>query len=94
VEALAKLIDDHRAAYDAFIVEVERNEDAKTPSRAYWTTDRAERRALLAVCAYRCRTLEDAKVKAEYLLKAPSLKGTMADRELALLQSFIGKEAA
>ena len=91
---LASLIEAHRIAYAAFIVEVERDEEAEKPSRAYKVADMAEKKAAIAVCAYRCRTLEETRIKSEYLLKAPGLYDQWDDKEKALLQSFLGRRAA
>ena len=94
---LAQRIDSYRAAYRAFVEAVDRDEQQETPAtkEAYSVTDKAEIRALIAVCAYRCRTLDEAREKAEYLLTTPSLlKGDMTDHEAALLRSFTRKVAA
>jgi hypothetical protein len=47
----------HRAAYSAFCEAIDRQEEAETaaPKRAYNVTDKAERRAAIALCAYQPR---------------------------------------
>jgi hypothetical protein len=53
-------------------------------------TNDAEQDALLAVCAFRCCTLEEARLKADYLAKAPGLAtdGLQDEHVMTLLQSF------
>jgi hypothetical protein len=53
-------------------------------------TGDAEEKAAIAVCAYRCLTLEEARLKAAYLTTAPGLKsdGLQPEHVKALLASF------
>jgi hypothetical protein len=52
-------------------------------------TGEAEEDAAIAVCAYRCQTLEEARLKAAYLAEAPGLgDGLQPDHVKALLASF------
>jgi hypothetical protein len=57
------------------------------------STEEAEHEAAIAVCAYRCRTLEETRIKAKYLASAPGLKDLWEDHVEALLESFIGEAA-
>lgn len=57
--------------------------------RNYHATSDAERDAAIAICAYPCRTLEEARLKAEYLATAPGLNDELQPEHVeALLQSF------
>lgn len=49
----------------------------------------ADDQAFLAVCAYRCRTPEEAKIKAEYLLTTAMVKDSWDDDARALLESVV-----
>ncbi len=51
--------------------------------------------ALTAVCAYRCKTLEECRIKAEYLLTVTGgrFSELLAHDSEALLQSFVPDEA-
>ena len=52
-------------------------------------TNNAERETAIAVCAYQCQMLEEARVKAAYLAEAPGLSdGLQPEHIEALLQSF------
>jgi hypothetical protein len=63
--------------------------------RNYEATSEAEEQAASAVCGYRCRTIEEAKLKAKYLAEAPGLRDGLTEEQVeALLQSSIGEEAA
>jgi hypothetical protein len=54
-------------------------------------TGEAELEAAIAVCAYPCATLEQVRLKAEYLAKAPGLSDGLQEEQVeALLQSFSG----
>jgi len=56
--------------------------------------DNAETEAALAVCSYRCRTSEEARLKAEYLLTTSLVKDSWDDEAKALLESFLVEAAA
>jgi hypothetical protein len=96
MKTLASLIEAHGAAWRAFCEAIDRVESAETPStkQAWRVTDKAEKKAALAVCAYRCRTIEEARIKAEYLLGGLGLFDQWDECETALLQSFLDKRAA
>jgi hypothetical protein len=49
----------------------------------------AEDEAFSAVCSYRCRTPDEARLKAEYLLTTSTVKDNWDDEAKALLQSFV-----
>lgn len=51
--------------------------------------DDDETDAALTVCSYRCRTSEEAKLKAEYLLTTSLVKDNWDDEAKALLESFL-----
>jgi hypothetical protein len=55
-----------------------------------WTELRdAEDAAAMALCAYRCRTLDEARAKAAAILASPMID-ELGDCETELLQSFVG----
>ncbi|MGI8724690.1 MAG: hypothetical protein ACR2J1_04910 [Methyloceanibacter sp.] len=60
------------------------------PAKRDWeATNDAEQEAALAICAYNCRSFEEAAVKARYLATAPGLRDGLLDEHVdALLQSF------
>lgn len=49
----------------------------------------AEERALLAICSSRCRSLEEARIKAEYLLTTTSVRDFWETPSTVLLRSFV-----
>jgi len=58
-------------------------------NRDYEATSEAEEEAATAVCAYCCHTLEEARLKAEYLAEAPGLRDGLQEEQVKeLLQSF------
>ncbi len=63
-------------------------------NRMYEETNEAERETALALLAYPCRTIEEARRKVEYILSTP-LKDEIHEDELleALLRSFVGSVA-
>jgi hypothetical protein len=61
---LAALIKAHKAAYAAFLDTVHRSGERRDHAKA----NRAEERALLAVCSYPAIVLGDRRLKARYLL--------------------------
>jgi hypothetical protein len=79
---LLRLIETHRLAWDAFAKPGD--SDAEEVE-----AEAAEYAAATALCAYRCRTIEEVRVKAAYLRRYPGL-AELGDTELiaALLQSF------
>lgn len=83
---LDSMVDEEEARRESFgLAEAEREWDR---------TEDAEHEAAIAVCAYRCRALEEARIKAEYLATVPSLRDLMNEHVNALLQSFRGEAAA
>jgi hypothetical protein len=59
----------------------------------YEAADAAEADTLLAICSYRCRTVEEARQKAEYLLTTSLVKGFWPDEAQAVLESFVEARA-
>ena len=58
-------------------------------NRKYAATDDAENDAAVAICAYPCRTIEEARLKADYLRTAPSLSdGLQSWHVEALIESL------
>ena len=59
--------------------------------REHKCADKAERDAAVAVCRYPCRTIAEARRKAEYLASAPGIHGDLLAEDVeALLASFTG----
>jgi hypothetical protein len=59
--------------------------------REYRTVSDAEESAFMAICAYACRSAEECRLKAEYLLEIHELRdGFQMDHVRALLQSIAG----
>lgn len=102
---LPRLIKDHRAAYRAFCKAIDREQEMEAAfegrehediadayagaKRDLEATGEAEWEAAIAVCAYQCQTLEEARLKAAYLATAPGLKdGLQPEHIEALLASF------
>jgi hypothetical protein len=93
---LARLIEDHRVAYRAFCNAIDREQKTEAADfglagakRDLKATSEAEEEATIAVCAYQCRALEEARLKAAYLAEAPGLSdGLQPEHIEALLQSF------
>ena len=97
---LAELIDVHRQASDAFQILVKARGKMKPDDPAYDASEadefeksKAEDAATLALCAYPCRTLEEARIKGEYLAEAPGLRGGLEEDQVRfLLRSFAAGE--
>jgi hypothetical protein len=84
---LARLIEAHRVAWDAFLETAEATDNAQNAA--------SDVDALaMAICAYPCRTIEEARMKAAHLQKYPGLV-ELGDTRLieALVQSFCEQEA-
>ncbi len=85
---LLDLIEDHRIAFDAHIEAIDHDNeinDDDSSARLDAASD-AEDAMLTEVCAYQCETLDEARIKAEYLLSMPD---DLQDRHFAfLLESF------
>jgi hypothetical protein len=75
------------SAYAAFVVEVERHMETDEVGENYYATADAEAEAFEAICSYRCRTPEDLKAKAEYLLTTSTVKDNWDDDAKALLEA-------
>ena len=90
MEAQNKVLLDHMLAEE----EARREASGLADAELNWErTEEAEHEAAIAVCSYRCRTLEEAQIKAKYLASAPGLKDMWDEHVEALLQSFIGEAA-
>ena len=50
----------------------------------------AEESAALALCAYQCRTLDEARIKAAAILESPMMDDLAGGHAEALLRSFVG----
>jgi len=85
---LVRLIEAHRVAWDTFLKAAEDTDNAQNAASD------TEDDLALALCAYPCRTIEEARVKAAYLRKYPGLV-ELGDTRLieALVQSFCEQEA-
>jgi hypothetical protein len=88
------LIEKHRAAYEAYLQAIDHAEETKAAlpaaDRAKDEANAAEIKAAVALCSYPCKTLDDVRIKAEYVLTAPIFSdGLEPDQIEALLQSFI-----
>lgn len=83
---------ENRVLLDGMLADEEARKEAFGLGEAERDWDRAEQaehEAAIAVCAYPCRTLEEARLKAEYLAKSPGLSDGLQDEQReALLQSF------
>jgi hypothetical protein len=55
----------------------------------YRDADAAEEVALTAVCAYPCKTIEEARIKGEFLTRHLTRNEIQEHQYLALLQSFL-----
>ena len=91
---LLDLIDAHRTAFDTFEAVAGRlNEEdsartvrAETHRKWHETCD-SEDKALGALCGYSCKTIDEARTKAGYLI---AMQGDLRDDHVdALLQSFL-----
>jgi hypothetical protein len=98
---LINLIARHRAARQVFCdavdveQEAERTGEGVEAANALWQeTNDAEVAAALAMLAYPCQTIDEARVKAEYILASP-LKSEISDWGLLepFLRSFTSAEA-
>lgn len=98
---LRSLIAKHRVARETFCEAVDIEEEADQTgvgidaAQALWQeTNDAEKAAAIAVLSYPCQAIEEARIKAEYVLSSP-LKDEIDDPELlmALLHSFVGNDA-
>ena len=100
---LTLLLDAKEAENEALMQSVFAEEDARMEAfglaaakRDLEATNDAERDAVAALCAYRCRNLEEARVKAHYLATAPGLAsdGLLEEDVMELLLSFADDEKA
>jgi hypothetical protein len=82
---LHKLIEDHRAAYNAFVVELEKDDDTRPEVDAAHDVEIATRSALIE---YRCQTVDEAGTKARYLLTTGHVKDWWDSEAQAFLASF------
>jgi hypothetical protein len=98
---LADLIERHKAARKAFCDAVDAQEEAERTgegveeAEALWQeTDAAERASAVAMLAYPCRTIEEARAKGSYILTSP-LHAEIHDHDLlaAFLRSFVDAPA-
>jgi hypothetical protein len=95
---LARLIDAHRAAHAAFNESCTRDDEADRNAPGYAAIERAWREAneadeaaFIAICAYVCRSADDGRTKAAYLLQVHELmNGFQPDHVEALLHSIAG----
>jgi len=85
---LVRLIEAHRVAWDTFLKAAEDTDNAQNAASD------TEDDLALALCAYPCRTIEEARMKAAHLQKYPGLV-ELGDTRLieALVQSFCEQEA-
>jgi hypothetical protein len=82
---LHKLIQDHRAAYNAFVVELEKDDDKRPELDAAHDVEIAARSALIE---HRCQSVDDARTKARYLLTTGHVKDWWDEEAQAFLASF------
>jgi len=83
---LLKLIRAHEAAYQRFLVCIDRMKF----DRAYHEADTAEERAAIDVLSYVCQSRQELRDKAQYLRTAPSLKGELQPHHVeALLKAMV-----
>jgi hypothetical protein len=77
-----KAFEDEEARKEAFgLAEVQRRWEA---------TNDAEHEAATALCSYQCKTIEEARIRAEYILQTPLILDEGEGEYLqALLRSFI-----
>lgn len=84
-----------RAAYEAYDARPSGQARAEASARTARASD-AEDAAMLAICAHRCRTTDEARQKATYLLGpgAWSEEEPLHEHVVALLQSFLPEGGA
>jgi hypothetical protein len=89
---LTRLIEAHRAAFKAFdaAIDVEQELDGRQGSERKRSAA-AELDAFYEVCNFHCKSIEEAKLKAKYLLTTYLVKDSWDAEAKALLQSFAGE---
>jgi hypothetical protein len=99
ITELQGLIDAHRAADSAFCDAIDRdpafysNRRSVRAERERLAADAAKAAAFMALCSYLCRTFEEARIKARYLLTKAPVKDRWDDDPKALLESFVEENA-
>jgi hypothetical protein len=92
---LSRLIEAHRSAWDAWMVEVDYHMDHNEVREAYHGLLAAEKKLFLAVCSHHCRTADEARMKAEYLIDHPNVNDWWGDATGAkeLIKSLLPEAA-
>jgi hypothetical protein len=91
-----QVIAEHRAKHKKDQAQLDRMWSESAQARIEQELDMtggAELEALKAVCVYRCRNLQEAAIRAEYLLTTSYVRDTWDDHEKALLQSFVEEQS-
>ena len=76
---LRELIEAHRSAWAAWLVEVDYHSDHDEVGDRYHDAFDAQEDLFLAVCSYRCRTADETRMKAEYLIDHPNVNDWWGD---------------
>jgi hypothetical protein len=83
--------EDNRLVLERLLAEEDTRKEASgfaEAERQYTAAEQAERDAAMALCDYRCQTIEEARIKAKYLATVPLIKDFANEELMALLGSF------